>query len=371
MVRSMDSTGPSVRRAVLSLCAIVGVACATAPAKPADLREHFLTGRDAQFPPDRYLVGVGRGSDLGQARATALADIGAQIQSKIEGTLVSHEEIIVGPGRNASASQVTNDVRQHTTFDYQGHAIVLDTQAKDGAVYVLVVLDRAVAADSFRREVSKTRTLLRHALDDFAAAEAKMDLRGAARLAKEVAARARELAPSLVLVESIAGAIPTDGEWAEVARAAQVDAEVARMRSRTSIEFCLTPAPDFPEAGQLIEALIDHVVSLGASAIRCGQARGSATLRAEGKISAVFSTEAALGSAVFCRPSVDFRLLDVKDGTEIMSASLGGDPARAAVRDREVATRAALKKLAAVCAPKLSEALGEPPRGLSQAQVSK
>jgi hypothetical protein len=54
-------------------------------------------------------------------------------------------------------------------------------------------------------------------------------------------------------------------------------------------------------------------------------------------------------------------MLDLSSKAEILSASLGGDPARAAGRDREAATRAALKKLSAICAPKLSEALGDAP----------
>jgi hypothetical protein len=224
-----------------------------------------------------------------------------------------------------------------------------------------MTLNRAAAAEPFRRDVSRTRALLRRALEDFAAAAAKMDLRGAGRLAKEVRSSARELAPALVMVESITAAPPAGGEWADVARAAQIDADLRRIRSQASVEICLTAAPGFPEASQLVQAVIDQISALGVTALPCGKSSATALFRAEGRISAVFSTEAMLDGAVFCRPSVDLRLLDLRSGAEILSAGLGGDPARAAGRDREAATRAALKRLSAICAPKLSEALGDAP----------
>jgi hypothetical protein len=342
-----------------ALGALVCLSCASAPTRPDDLHQHFLTGKSARFPPDQYLTGVGQGGDIGQARLTAFADIGAQIQSKIESTLVSREQMMTGPGGGTAVSAVTHDVRQHTTFDHRGLAAVVDTQVKDGTVYVFAVLDRAAAAAPFHREVSRTGTSLRRALADFAAAETRMDLRGAGRLAKEVRKLARELASALVILESTTAVFPTGEHWADVAKAAQIDAELRRLRSKASVEFCLTPAQAFPEASQLVQAMMDHVASLGVVALPCGQSRAS--FRAEGRIAAVFSTEALLAGAVFCRPSVDLRMLDVSTGAEILSGSLGGDPARAAGRDREAATRAALKKLSELCAPRLSEALGDVP----------
>jgi hypothetical protein len=356
----MNSTTRRLRQ-YATLGAFICLSCASTPTSPTGLREHFLTGRDVRFPQDRYITGVGQGSDVTQARVTAFADMGAQIQSKIEGTLVSHEQMIAGPGGSATVSRVTNDVRQHTTFDHRGLATVADTEVREGTVYVLAVLDRAAAAEPFRRDVSRARALLRRALEDFAAAAAKMDLRGAGRLAKEVRNSARELAPALVMVESITAAPPAGGEWAYVARAAQIDADLRRIRSQASVEICLTAAPGFPEASQLVQAVIDQISALGVAALPCGKSSATALFRAEGRISAVFSTEAMLDGAVFCRPSVDLRLLDLRSGAEILSAGLGGDPARAAGRDREAATRAALKRLSAICAPKLSEALGDAP----------
>jgi hypothetical protein len=356
----MNSTKRWLRRRA-TLAALICLSCASTPTSPTGLREHFLTGRDVRFPQDRYITGVGQGGDVSQARVTAFADMGAQIQSKIEGTLVSHEQMMAGPGGSATVSDVTNDVRQRTTFDHRGLATVADTEVRDNKVYVFAVLDRAAAAEPFRRDVARTQALLRHALEDLAVAETKMDLRGAGRLAKEVRRSARELASALVMVESTTAAPPAGGEWADVARAAQVDADLRRIRSKVSVEVCLTPAPGFPEASQLVQAVMDQVSSLGVTALSCGDSRGSASFRAEGRISAVFSTEEMLGGAVFCRPSVDLRMLDLSSKAEILSASLGGDPARAAGRDREAATRAALKRLSAICAPKLSEALGDAP----------
>ena len=344
-----------------TLGALVCLSCASTPTSPAGLADHFLTGRDVRFPQDRYITGVGQGGDVTQARATAFADMGAQIQSKIEGTLESHEQAIAGPGGGATVSLVSNDVRQHTTFDHRGLATVADTEVRDGTVHVFAVLDRAAAAEPFRRDVEKTRASLRHALEDLAVAETKMDLRGAGRLAKEVRSSARELASALVMVESITAAPPAGGEWADIATAAQVDADLRRIRSKASVEVCLTPAPGFPEASQLVQAVMDRISALGVTALPCGRSSGSTTFRAEGRISAVFSSEALLEGAVFCRPSVDLRMLDLASGAEILSASLGGDPARAAGRDREAATRAALKKLSVLSVPKLSEALGDVP----------
>jgi hypothetical protein len=340
---------------------LIALACTTAPPKPIALREHFVTGKDAWYPQDRYVTGAGQGSDASLARAAAFADIGAQIRSKIEGTLVLHEQALVGPGGSATTSSATNDVRQHTTFDHHGLAKVVDTQIMDGAVHVFAVLEREAMAGPFLRDVQRTRALLRRASEDLAAAEAKMDLRAAGGLAKEVGNQARDLAAALVLVESTSAGLPMEAEWADVAKAAQVAAELRRLRAQIAVELCLTPAPDFPEGSQLVSALIDQVVALGVAAVRCGQTEGRAAFRAEGHIAAVFATEAALGGAVFCRPSIDLRLVHVKSGAELLSVSLGGDAVRAAGRDREVATRAALKKLAAVCAPKLSEALGVDP----------
>jgi hypothetical protein len=343
------------------LCVSIALGCGSAPPKPTGLREHFVTGKDAFYPQDRYLTGAGQGSDASQARAAAFADIGAQIQAKIEGTLVAREQAMTGPGGSTTVLKVTSEVRQHTTFDHHGLAKVVDTQLRDGVVHVFAVLDRMAVAEPFLRDVTRLRPLLRRALEDFAAAGSKMDLRAAGRLVKEVNKQAGELAAALVPAEASTAALSLEGEWADVAKAAQVEAELRRLRAQASVEFCLTPAPDFPEASQLVQALIDHVVSLGVAAARCGQVDGTATFRAEGRIAAVFSTEVALGGAVFCRPSVDLRMLDVKSGAELLSASLGGDAVRAAGRDREVATRAALKKLVTVCTPRLSEALGVEP----------
>ena len=372
MPKSMSSTALLnlcwfKRRATLAalICVSCCLSCASVPTKsaglPDGLREHFLTGRDIHFAQDMYITGAGQGADVSQARATAFADIGAQLQSKIEGTLVSHEQMITGPGGRTTVSQVTHDVRQHTTFDHRGLAIVVDTQVMDSTVHVLAVLDREAAAAPFRRDLTKARILLRRALEDLALAETKMDLRAAGRIAKDVRSAARELASALVMVESMTAVLPAGGEWADVAKAAQVDSDLQRIRAKASVEICLTPAEEFPEASQLVQAMIDHISSLGVTALRCGQSRGTASFRAVGHISAVFSTEAMLGNAVFCRPSIDLRMLDLGSGAEILSASLGGDPARAAGRDREAATRAALKRLSAICAPRLSEALGDIP----------
>jgi hypothetical protein len=340
---------------------LISLACTTAPARPAPLREHFVTGKDAWYPQDRFVTGAGQGSDASSARATAFADIGAQIQAKIESTLVVHEQAMTGPGGTTTLSKVTSNVRQHTTFDRPGLAKVEDTQLVDGVVHVFAVLDRKAVAGPFLRDVERTRVLLRRALEDFTAAATKMDLRAAGRLAKEVGKQAEELASALVMVESTSAGLPLESEWADVTKAAQSEAELRRLRARIKVEICLVPAQDFPEGSQLVSALVDQVIALGVAAVPCGQAEGSATFRAEGRITAVFATEPALGNAVFCRPSVDLRLLNVTSGAELLSAALGGDPARAAGRDREVATRAALKKLAAVCVPKLSEALGAEP----------
>jgi hypothetical protein len=327
------------------------------------LREHFITGRDVQFPQDRYIIGVGQGNDVSQARLTALADMGAQVQTKIEGTLVSREQMMSGPAGSTAVSQVTHEVRQHTTFEHRGLATVADTQVTDGTVHIFAVLERAAWAEPLLREVERTHALLRRALEDLALAETKMDLRGVGRLAKEIRARAPELASALVLVESMTAAQAARSEWSDVARAAQVDADLRRIRAKASVEICLTPAPDFPEGSQLVQTVMDHVAALGVTALPCRRSGENAdrhtSFRAEGRVSAVISSEAMLGGAVFCRPSIDLRLLDFNSGAEILSASLGGDPARAAGRDREAATRAALKKLSAICAPRLSEALGD------------
>ena len=368
MAKQMSSTAPPnarwfKRRALLGtlICLSFWLSCASAPTRPDGLREHFITGKDIRYPQDQYITGVGQGSDVRQARLTAFADIGAQMQTRIEGTLVSREQMMTGPAGSTTVSQVTNEVRQHTTFDHRGLASVADTQIVGGSVHVFAVLDRAALAEPFVREVERTRVLLRRALEDLALAETKLDLRGAGRLTKESRARARELASALVMMESVTASPNEGNEWVDVAKAAQVDADLRRIRSKASIEICLNPAPDFPEASQLVQAIMDHVASLGVTALPCGQAGARPSFRAEGRISAVFSTEAMLGGAVFCRPSVALRMLDLTSGAEILSASLGGDPARAAGRDREAATRSALKKLSTLCAPRLSEALGDVP----------
>jgi hypothetical protein len=323
------------------------------------LPDHFLTGKDARFPQDRYIAGVGQGYDVSQARMTAFADIAAQIQSKIESTLVSHEHAMVGPSGGTAVSQVSHEVRQRATFDHRGLATVADTVVKDGTVHVFAVLDRAAAAASFRRDGARVRDSLRRALADFAMAQAQMDLGAAARLARQVRPLVGEMAAALVMIESISGVAAPAGEWADLSKAAQLDADLRGMRAKSSVEFCLSPAPDFPEASQLVQAMMGHVSALGVAALPCGKAQGKAILRVEGSISAVFSTESMLGNAVFCRPSVDLHVVHIGSGAEVLSAPLGGDPARAAGRDREAATRSALKKLAAIAAPKLSEAVGE------------
>jgi hypothetical protein len=337
---------------------MVCLSCASTSSSTG-LPEHFLTGKDPRFPNDRYITGVGQGHDVSQARLTALADIGAQIQSKIESTLVSHEEAIAGPRGGATVSQVSNAVRQRSTFDHRGVATIADTVVKDDVVHVLAVLDRAAAAASFRHDDARVRDSLRRALADFQVALSRLDLRGAARLAKQICPIASELAAALVLIESISGVAAPADEWADLSKAAQVDADLRAMRAQASIEFCLAPAPDFPEASQLVQALMGQTAARGVAALPCGKVKGKATLRVEGSISAVFSTEAMLGNAVFCRPAVDLHVVQVSTGAEVISAPLGGDPARAAGRDREAATRAALKKLTALAAPKLSEVLGE------------
>jgi hypothetical protein len=361
----MDKTAPPQsqwvgRWSTVALALLGGLACKTVPSKPGGLSDHFRTGKDARYPQDRYVTGAGQGADAGQARAAAFADIGAQLQARIESTLVAHEQSLTGPDGHTTMLTVTSEVRQHTTFEHHGLARVVDTQMEDGVVHAFAVLDRMAMAEPFLRDVTKARALLRRALEDFAAAGKKMDLRSAGRLVPEVGKQERDLATALVLAEATTAALATEDEWALVAKAAQVEAELRRLRAQAVVEICLSPEADFPEASQLAKALIDQVAALGATAVGCGQAAGRVTFRAEGQITAVFSTEAALGNAVFCRPSIELRLLDVNRGAEVLAAALGGDSARAAGRDREVATRAALKKLAAAVTPRLAEALGVP-----------
>lgn len=335
------------------------VMCLSCASTSTALPEHFLTGKDVHFPHERYITGVGQGHDVSQARLTALADIGAQIQSKIESTLVSHEQAMSGPGGGGSASHVSHDIRQRATFDHRGVATIEDTVVKDDTVHAFAVLDRAAAAACFRRDSARVRDSLRRALVDFGLAQSQLDLRGAARLARQIRPAVGELAAALVMIESISGVAAPADEWADLSKAAQVDADLRGMRGQASVEFCLSPAPDFPEASQLVQALMGQAAARGVAALPCGKAQGKATLRVEGSISAVFSTEPMLGDAVFCRPSVDLHVVQVSSGAEVLSAPLGGDPARAAGRDREAATRSAVKKLAALAAPKLSDVLGE------------
>lgn len=368
MPRSMDKTASlesqsrSDRRfSTVGVVVLIALSCKTVPIKPTGLPKHFLTGKDALYPQVRYVSGAGQGSDASQARAAAFADIGAQLKARIESTVVAHEQAMTGPGGSTTLLTVSSEVRQYTTFEHNGLAKVVDTQVKDGTVYVFAVLDRMAMAEPFLRDVTRLRALLRRALEDFAAAGKQMDLRAAGRLTQEIGKQQLELATALVLAEATTAELDTEEEWTLVTKAAQVEAQLRRLRAQAVVEVCLSPAEDFPEGSQLEHAVIDQIAALGATALGCDQAEGRATLRAEGSIAAVFSTEAALGDAVFCRPSIDLRLFNVATGAELLSVALGGDSARAAGRDREVATRAALKKLAAACVPKLAEALGEVP----------
>jgi hypothetical protein len=167
----------------------------------------WVAGASAQFPPERFVTGVGVAEDRGSAEARARAAISAVFETRVASvSRVKEEEVRTkAAGRDATASKIetSQDVVAVTAAVLEGASIAAAWTDPSGQVHALAVLDRAAASEVIRRrlgegDASTVEALARLGKEPDRAEGARLAFRITALLGRRdgLAVRLRALDPS-------------------------------------------------------------------------------------------------------------------------------------------------------------------------------
>jgi hypothetical protein len=130
-------------------------------------------GASAEYPAEKYMVGIGRakdtgneGKDLETAENSGRAEIGGQIRVQLESTLttrVAEEQKYAqtkhrSKARTRGTQEVVSDIMAKVNLELEGITIA-DTHynKKEKQYYALAVMERRVAADNLRKFIAEKR----------------------------------------------------------------------------------------------------------------------------------------------------------------------------------------------------------------------
>jgi hypothetical protein len=123
-------------------------------------RPDWVSGRSASYGEERYLIGVGFGSERGVAENAAFAAISRIFSANIDSQLRDREQSTSSYGSGANAQAEQQEIEQLTKVSTQkvisGATIAeawVDPQSKQ--IYALAVLEREVAAQALLDEIAK------------------------------------------------------------------------------------------------------------------------------------------------------------------------------------------------------------------------
>jgi hypothetical protein len=119
----------------------------------------WMTGTSKKYPSDKYLIGVGIGSDLDAARASARAEIAKIFQTRIiqSSQEITKERSAQGGGDAGFAAEASNELTTRTSTDdvLQGTEIPETYQdTKKNSYYALAVLDKVKMRQSLSRDMA-------------------------------------------------------------------------------------------------------------------------------------------------------------------------------------------------------------------------
>ena len=171
-----------VSERALAACAALIVAAACTGAYQSQ-QEWFVSGADEQYPPDRYVVGVGYGDSMKDADDMAIGEVAKFFNTKVV-TVTRTEEQYTGnnDGERGSSrwdfeSRTFSRVRGEA--DLEGVEVVRRTE-ENGLHYSMAVLDRPKAACALRRSYTFLDLKIQEALSA-PASDASARIRGLAR----------------------------------------------------------------------------------------------------------------------------------------------------------------------------------------------
>lgn len=288
-----------------AICLLVAAtATLFSPGAVADCPEWTRGRTPGEYPPNRFLVGMGvvpgiwdaaRGEEAG--KAAAQSEIAKQLEVKVVAQTEMHEEAISG---HSSVLSVHESAKVGTSLVLPGARVALRClDAKTTTFYLLSVLDRQDAAV---RVVAGIVAANKRGTDDLEAAEAALALNdplaAVPPLGRAASAQLNVQSQSVVLLALVAGEAP-----APFASYSKISGLIAKVMSRTRVVFAI----DDPD-GALVPALTE---SLSRRNIQIGTTSAQSLVSLVGKIEVVRLGQAAYGGIVVrVRASVAISRMD-------------------------------------------------------------
>ena len=245
-----------VLTAVLSMALLLVTGCAGMRSEePPD----WVTGKSAQYPDSRYLLGHGQSADPEDARSRARADLAQIFETsvKVETSDVSRFSGAGGDGDKARAeSQVARRIVTRTEQIVQGSQIAeLWQDPKTRTHHALAVLPRQQAATALRQDIETLDGATRSYMTQARSSSDLLVKAAAASRALESQAARDALQKTLRVIDATGRGV--EPEFSSGQLAADLDSLLRRIRMRAQAEGALDPvlagavaaAGFMPEAG--------------------------------------------------------------------------------------------------------------------------
>ena len=164
----------TVKTILVRISAIVVISVLVLPAMMAQIPDWYATHKDARYPAETYIIGVGSGSGpnaVGNAKKAAQMDLVSQIRVQVQAEAKNITESFQFNKDEQFYSEFRSKVRTAVSDEVTGMQIV-ETLTDDatGTAYALVVLDRGKYCETIRNELDagwKQANDLRTAAFDF------------------------------------------------------------------------------------------------------------------------------------------------------------------------------------------------------------
>jgi len=218
----------------------------------------WVTGPSSQYPPERYVTGVGVAEDRASADARARAAIAAVFETRVAAVSKVREEEVrsAGAGRDGTASSlsVSQEVVAVTAAVLEGATIAAAWTDPAGQVHALAVLDRAAAAGTLRARIAEGD---RAAVEALARLPKEADRAAGARLGYRISSHLGRRAGLAVRLR----ALEPEADAALPAALADAAAAARRALSAVTVRVDATGPGAEPVAAAVARALL--AVGLG------------------------------------------------------------------------------------------------------------
>jgi len=284
-------------------CTLLLAACATGRAGPApDLNE--------RYPPHRFVLGMGEGDGVEEARRRAYAAIAMQLRADLRAT----ERVEASTSdRGEGGEAIYQEIRVTTRFDRLDWIRTLEIRADGGRYHVVCLLDRERARAALDAEIEEELGRLRIRLASIGSAES---LSGLSRALRPLRAVGASLVPKLALRGTLAGRIQAAPEELRALRA--LEARLEALRRAQVLSLCVEA---MEAGGELAGAFGASMAARGWAVAPCGDEG----LRLEGVLRAeAVSHRQAGGYPWFCTTSLAYRVVDPASGLAEQGGSRRG-----------------------------------------------